>query len=239
MNPIILALDFNSVSTAQQMLSRIRPYIGMIKIGLELFTAHGKEALALGQEFHIPIFLDLKLHDIPHTVHRTISVLCEMLAPISGQHFVSIHTFGGIEMCKEAYLTSQNSNVEIVGITLLSSLDTSDLESFGFSDRRVGPKTIELAGLSLNLREDDMGLRTFVCAPPQLKLMRQYFGKELTLISPGIRADNSTDDHKRSASAAFALKNGADWLVIGRPITQAPDPIEAAQYYQNQVEKYR
>lgn len=242
-NPIILALDFDKLRDAYQTVHLVRPWIGMIKIGLELFTACGKESLQLAKEFQIPIFLDLKLHDVPSTVKKTTQVICEALAPYPGPHFLSVHTLGGQEMCYQAWDAAFTSNVEIAGITVLTSLDEKDLHSFGFRDRRVGVKTTDLAFLGSTCSEEHagtgMGLTTFVCAPNQLKLMRQHLGEEITLISPGIRVEGApTDDHKRSKPVSFALKNGATWLVIGKPITQSPDPQQAAQYFKEQADKY-
>jgi orotidine-5'-phosphate decarboxylase len=243
-NPIILALDFDKLRDAHQILHLVRPYIGMIKIGLELFTAYGQESLQLAKEFNIPIFLDLKLHDVPATVKKTVQVLCGMLAPYQGTHFVSIHTLGGREMCYQAWEAARGSNVELTGVTILTSLDEKDLAAFGFRDRRAGVKTTDLALLTApgnkQLIGPDIGkLESFVCAPNQLKLMREYLGEKATLISPGIRIEGaSVDDHKRSKSAGFALKNGATWLVIGRPITQSPDAQQAAQYFKEQADKY-
>lgn len=238
-NPIILALDFDKLRDAYQTVQLVRPWIGMIKIGLELFTACGRESLTLAKDFNIPVFLDLKLHDVPSTVKKTVQVVCEMLAPYQGPHFLSVHTFGGREMCHQAWEAARGSNVEIAGITILTSLDEDDLGSFGFRDRRVGVKTTDLALLGASCGGNVDGLHSFVCAPNQLKLMRQYLGDEVALISPGIRIDGApTDDHKRTKSVGFALRNGATWLVIGKPITQSPDPQQVAQYFKEQADKY-
>lgn len=237
-NPIILALDFDSLSDAEQMLSKVRPHIGMIKIGLELFIAYGKDTLALAQDYDIPVFLDLKLHDIPNTVGKTMSVLCKTLSPLSGKHFVSIHCFGGKEMCKQAILAAQSSNVIPTGVTLLTSLDSYDLGRFGFRDCRLGYKAVDLAAIGHSCLgiNPPVGLESFVCAPQQLKMVRNYLGDDATIITPGIRLNEAeSDDHKNVKSASFAMKNGATWLVIGRPITQASDPATAAEVFKTQA----
>ena len=229
-NPVILALDYSDLSEAHNILDKVRPYIGMAKIGLELFTTHGRDALQLAKEFQIPIFLDLKLHDIPKTVEKTVGAICEMLAPYNSNHFLSVHCFGGTDMLKQALKVSQGSNVQMVGITLLTSLDHPDLYKFGFSEGRPNVKTIDLAWLGRSCISDKPeGLTHFVCAPTSLKLMRKHFGDQITLITPGIRADgDDVHDHQRTATASAAIKDGANWIVVGRPITQSGAPAEMA-----------
>jgi orotidine-5'-phosphate decarboxylase len=235
-NPIMLALDYSDLSEAATMLGKVRQHIGMIKIGLELFTAHGKSALELGNMFNIPIFLDLKLFDVPTTVSRTTKVVCEQLAQCGGHHFLSVHAFGGKEMCQAASNAADSSNVSIVGITVLTSATERELGNLGFTDRRIGPRTVyaaELVG-----RMPAPYIDHFVCAPTQIALMKQHLGDKITLITPGIREDTTKlDDHKRTATVGVALKKGANWLVIGRPITQAADPVYAASVFADQAER--
>src|SRR5579885_1246230 len=131
-NPIILALDYSELDEARAILSKVRPNIGMIKIGLELFTAYGREALDLSKEFSVPVFLDLKLNDVPTTVAKTTEVVCSHLSRYPGEHFLSIHCNGGAEMCQAAYKVANGSNVTITGITVLTSLTESDFSEIGF-----------------------------------------------------------------------------------------------------------
>jgi orotidine-5'-phosphate decarboxylase len=231
-NPIILALDSSELTIVRELLVKVRPHIGMIKIGTELFTAHGREAIELSKQFSIPIFLDLKLHDIPTTVGKTVSVICDLLATCSGEHFLSIHCMGGSKMCQMALEAAQGSNVIIAGVTVLTSITKLDFSQMGFKDCRSGSRTISAVEMVL-----DQGMRTFICAPNQLKLMSSHF-KDITMITPGIRA-KSSDDHVRSKPISFALKNGATWVVIGRPITQALLPGEAALNFKKEVERYK
>ena len=225
-NPIILALDYDNLPQARQMVSLVRPYVGMLKIGLELFTACGKQSLELSRDYNIPLFLDFKLHDVPVTVNKTVQVLCHQLAPYHGMHFMSVHTLGGEEMCHQAWEATHGSNVEIVGITVLTSLGEKELGSFGFRDSRVGVRTTRLAKLGSKCNEEYIGngsggLTHFVCPPAQLKLVREHLGNDLALISPGIRLPEAeVDDHQRPATIGYALKSGATWVVIGRPITR-------------------
>jgi len=236
-NPIILALDYSDLSEATNMLSKVRQHIGMIKIGLELFTAHGRDALELGKHFNIPVFLDLKLFDIPTTISRTTKVVCEQLAQCGGHHFLSVHTFGGQEMCQAAMKAADSSNVSIVGITILTSMSERELGYLGFTDRRIGPRTVYAAELVGDTKSSPR-VEHFVCAPTQTQLMRQHLGDKVTLITPGIREDSTKlDEHKRTATVSGALKKGSNWLVIGRPITQAADPAYAASVFADQAER--
>lgn len=249
-NPIVLALDFNSINDAYEMLDKVRPFIGMIKIGLELYGQSGKDTLLLAKQFNIPIFLDLKLHDVPTTVARTTEVLCSHLSQCSGEHFLSIHASGGKEMCAAALTAAQGSNVQVAAVTTLTSMSDRDFESLGFRDSRSNIRTIDAAYVAadclnqqtrygVNRKPPFDGITNFICAPNQAPLMRQHFGTEVALITPGIRSEiEDSHDHARSKPASFALKNGATWLVIGRPITQAADPAASARYFQEQVYKF-
>jgi len=248
-NPIILALDYSDLHEARQMLDKVRPHIGMIKIGLELYTAYGREALELSSDFQIPVFLDLKLHDVPTTVRKTTAVVCSFLSKHPGEHILSIHCAGGREMCKAAIEAASSSNVSIAGVTVLTSLDDRDFHHIGFKDCRPGIRTVDAANVGYDCLHDGpqydaqgtriySGLTHFICAPNQVPLMKQHYENSI-LITPGIRADgDDTHDHERTKPASFALKNGASWIVIGRPITRASDPVIAAQYFEQQAKKY-
>jgi orotidine-5'-phosphate decarboxylase len=248
-NPIILALDYSNINQVEALLFKVRPHIGMVKIGLELWAACGKDALQMADYFKVPVFLDLKLHDVPTTVQKTTEVLCSLLAPLQGQHFLSIHCSGGNGMCKAAMEAAQGSNVTIAGVTLLTSVAEPELHKMGFKDCRPGVRTVDFADVGYDCMNDTAqydpagkrlynGIRHFICAPNQAKLMKEYFDDSI-LICPGIRADSDDDhDHARTKPAGFALKNGATWLVVGRPITQSSDPRAAAQYYEEQGKKY-
>jgi orotidine-5'-phosphate decarboxylase len=248
-NPIILALDFSELQEARTVLERVRPHIGMIKIGLELFTSHGREALELSSDYTIPIFLDLKLYDVPTTVAKTTSSVCSLLAQHPGPHFLSIHCLGGRDMCKAALEASMGSNVTIAGVTVLTSLTERDFSRLGYSDRRPGPRTIDSADIGIDCMNTQAqydaqnkriynGLTHFICAPNQVPLMKSHF-EDAILITPGIRAEgDETNDHARTKPAGFALKSGASWIVVGRPITKATDPRDAAFYFEQQAKKY-
>ena len=262
-NPVILALDYNNMSEADAMLSKVRPHIGMIKVGLELYTSVGKESFSLAKYYNIPIFLDLKLCDTPTTVRKTMEGLMGSLATLPGNHFISVHCFGGREMLQAAFEVAKGSNVKPVGITLLTSFGGDDLYDLGFTNRSIGIKTVGMTKLGMGcvdrgkasypaspptpwgpgspaiVGHPPIGLDTFVCAPAQCALLRKHFEDSITLISPGIRLDDmASNDHKNAKPASFALRTGANWLVVGRPITQAPDPRMMAQHFEKIAEKY-
>lgn len=248
-NPIILALDYANLNQVEALLFKVRPHIGMVKIGLELWASHGKDALKIADYFKVPVFLDLKLHDVPTTVGKTAEVICSMLAPLQGNHFLSIHCAGGPAMCKAAMEAASGSNVTIAGVTILTSVAEPELHKMGFKDCRPGVRTVDMADVAYDCMNDTPqydpggkrlynGIRHFICAPNQAKLMKEYY-EDAILITPGIRADSDDNhDHQRTKPAGFALKNGATWLVVGRPITQSSDPRAAAEYYEEQGKRY-
>lgn len=248
-NPIIVALDFADLQEARKVVERVRPHIGMIKIGLELFTAYGREALEMSSDYQIPVFLDLKLSDVPTTVSKTTSVVCSLLAKHPGPHFLSVHCLGGKDMCRAAMEASMGSNVSIAGVTVLTSLTERDFSRLGYTDRRPGIRTVDAADIGydclnkeaqydVNHKRVYNGMKHFICAPNQAPLMKSHY-EDAVLITPGIRAEgDNTNDHARTKPAGAALKGGATWLVVGRPITKATDPRDAALWFEQQAKKY-
>jgi orotidine-5'-phosphate decarboxylase len=248
-NPIILALDYSDLNEAAQMLGKVRPHIGMVKIGLELFTANGRNAIDMAGSFNIPIFLDIKLNDVPTTVAKTTDVVCSLLGSIAGEHLLSVHCNGGATMCREAMKAAHGSNVTIAGVTVLTSLEYNDFRDMGFGNKQPGDRTVVSADIGYDCLNEDVvynttgarvynGLRHFICAPNQIPLMKKYF-EDAHLITPGIRSSSEeANDHQRTKPIGFALSNGATWVVIGRPITKASDPVIAAQYFEQQAKKY-
>jgi len=234
MSPIILALDFARIDDADAMLAKVRPHIGMMKVGLEMFTAHGWDCLALAKQYDLPVFLDLKLYDIPTTVAKTTDVVCAKLAPLKGEHFLSVHCMGTTPMCKASFDVAQGSNVKVAGITLLTSFNWQDLRQLGYSDSRVNIQTVDIAKVGRSA-----GLEHFVCAPTNAALMKKHYGDKATLITPGIRLPGDVvHDHKNTADVSQAMKSGASWLVVGRPITNAVDPTEAARQFAEVAERH-
>lgn len=221
--PVAFALDFARLDEAREAARRVAPAVGMLKIGLELFVEAGPEALALGRELDRPVFLDLKLHDIPETVERAVSRAARL-----GARALTVHASGGRTMLRRAVARAkQEGDLAICAVTVLTSLDASDLGDLGFgsSPSEVGPRLARLAW--------EEGVRWFVCAPAEVQALRAALGPDATLVTPGVRPTTTgataPDDQKRTATPAAAIANGADWLVVGRPIRDASDPRAAAE----------
>ncbi len=192
----------------------------MLKVGLELFIAEGGAAVREAKKTH-PVFLDLKLHDIPQTVERAVSRAADL-----GASIVTVHASGGREMLARAAHVGRDRGLDVAAVTVLTSLDDSDLKAAGV-DASVGVHALRLARVAF-----DAGVRAFVCSPQEAAAMRKELGREGVLITPGVRATRNPaenkDDQKRVATAHDAIDSGADYVVVGRPIRDAADPVAAA-----------
>lgn len=224
-NPIICALDTTNIPQALKLADSVAPYVGAIKLGLEFFVAHGAVGVRVFESLGIPVFLDLKFHDIPNTVAKAI----EATAGID-TFMTTVHTSGGRAMLHRAIEASMRvaevtgkARPYIIGVTALTSMDQDDLSMTGIRDS-VDTHVKRLADLAQSAHLDGV-----VCSPYEISMLRRECGDEFLLVVPGIRPEgSSSDDQKRIMTPAEALDRGADYLVIGRPITQAPDPAEAA-----------
>lgn len=225
-NPIICAVDASDADEASIIASRVRPHVGAVKLGLEFFTANGAAGVAYITRLGIPVFLDLKFHDIPNTVAKAIAATAGM-----NMFMMTVHTSGGQAMLKAAIDASdrvaQVTGKErplVIGVTLLTSLDQDDISILGFRET-LQDQVLRLADLA-----QSAGLDGVVCSPFEIAPIRKACGSDLKLIVPGIRPEGSiADDQKRILTPKEALKRGADYLVIGRPITGAADQAEAAK----------
>ena len=225
-NPIICALDTQEVDAASEIAEQVRPHVGAVKLGLEFFTANGAVGVSRITKLGIPVFLDLKFHDIPNTVARSIAATAGL-----NTFMLTVHTNGGINMLKAAIDASdrvaQITGKErplVVGVTLLTSLDQDDISLLGFKDN-VNDQVLRLADLA-----QSAGLDGVVCSPFEIGMLRRTMGGDLKLVVPGIRMEGSdTHDQKRTMTPREALQKGADFLVIGRPITEARNCAEAAK----------
>ncbi|MEC9392829.1 MAG: orotidine-5'-phosphate decarboxylase [Pseudomonadota bacterium] len=217
LNPIILAVDTKSDLEAYEISQEVSGYVGAIKLGLEYFNTYGPEGIRKIQEIGIPIFLDLKLHDIPMTVRKTIETLSDINPAI-----INVHAFGGQQMMKYALdgLGPKSRKISLVAVTVLTSLNEDDMAILGI-DYPVKDLVQNLAKLT-----KDSGLAGVVCSAEEIALVRKICGKEFMIIVPGIRPEGSQkDDQKRVMTPKQAISLGADYLVIGRPITQSKDPL--------------
>jgi orotidine-5'-phosphate decarboxylase len=207
----------------------VRDAVGMLKVGLELFVAEGPRAVAIGQETARPILLDLKLCDIPQTVERAVA-----RASVLGVRMLTVHASGGPAMLARAVERARKEGgaLEIVAVTVLTSFDERDLAAVGVAGNMAG-QVERLARMAYG-----EGVRSFVCSPHEAALLRATLGPEATLITPGVRAGGEvTDDQKRTMSAAEAVAAGARWVVVGRPIRDAPDPLAVARAIAREIDE--
>jgi orotidine-5'-phosphate decarboxylase len=213
---IAVALDVATLDEARALARRLEGQVGWFKVGLELFVAHGPSAVS-AIAAHGPVFLDLKLHDIPTTVARAVASAARLDVGL-----LTIHTSGGTAMMCAAREAAGDA-LRLLGVTVLTSTSDAELAALGLgpAERQV-PRLASLA--------TDAGIDGLVCAPTDLASVRAAVGERALLVTPGIRAVEATsDDHARSLSAPEAIAAGADLLVVGRPITRAPDPVEAVE----------
>lgn len=190
-----------------------------VKVGKELFTSAGPSVVDRLVEHGFDVFLDLKFHDIPNTVARAVARAAEL-----GVWMVNVHALGGQAMLTAAreVLAKYPSPPLLVAVTILTSLDTDDLQVLGFHG------TVTDSVLRLGRLAQACGVDGLVCSPQEIAPLRHALGHSLQLVTPGIRLTGGTlDDQKRTLTPAAALQLGANYLVIGRPITAAPDPLQA------------
>ncbi|HEY1720087.1 MAG TPA: orotidine-5'-phosphate decarboxylase [Magnetospirillaceae bacterium] len=224
-NPIFCALDTTDVEKATHLAGALHGAVGGIKLGLEFFTAHGPEGIRRVAGA-MPLFLDLKLHDIPNTVAGAVRAI----APL-GAAMTTIHASGGVAMmkaaaeaAKEAAAQSGGKRPALLGVTILTSIDEAALAHIGIN----GP--VNAAAQRLAAMAQESGLDGAVCSPLEVVTLRKLCGPDFKLVVPGIRpAGSATDDQARIMAPKQALDAGADVLVIGRPITGAADPAAAAR----------
>jgi orotidine-5'-phosphate decarboxylase len=226
---VIFALDVPTLEKARAAAMAVREGVGMLKVGLELFIEAGPRAVALGSEAGLPVFLDLKLHDIPETVDRAVA-----RASALGVRMLTVHASGGPAMLARAAerARKEGAGLEVLAVTVLTSLDTRDLEALGVGGD-VRSHAERLARMAW-----EQGVRGFVCSPHEAALLRRALGPEATLVTPGIRSsgDAGKDDQKRTMSAAEAIAAGASWVVVGRPIRDAANPLAAARAITAEIE---
>ena len=233
MNPILVALDVDSADKALALATTLRGEVGGFKIGKQLFTAVGpsivRDITALGEH----VFLDLKFHDIPNTVAGAVSS-----AVATGAWMVNVHCSGGSKMMRaaaEAAATTADTlgrpRPLVIGVTVLTSMDEAALAEVGTS-RPVMDQVVHLATLA-----KAAGLDGVVASPLETAAIRAACGRDFAIVTPGIRAaaDVGKDDQARTMSAPEAVNAGATYLVIGRPITGAPDPQAAARAIRAQL----
>jgi orotidine-5'-phosphate decarboxylase len=216
-NPVFVAIDTPGLRRATELAQALRGSVGGVKLGLEFFCANGPEGVARIAEIGIPLFLDLKLHDIPNTVAGAMRSLAPLLPAI-----VTVHAAGGRAML-EAAKAAAGHNTKVVAVTVLTSLDQSDLRSIGVDDA-PHDQVQRLAALAR-----DSGLDGIVCSGAEVKAAHSAWTDGFFVV-PGVRPEGSAvGDQKRVVTPGAAVADGASILVIGRPITEAADPAAAAR----------
>lgn len=214
---IIVALDFPDLAAAKALVDRLDPTQCRVKVGKEMFTRFGPAFVSYLVERDFDVFLDLKFHDIPHTVHQACRAAAEL-----GVWMLNVHASGGEAMlaaAREAINASTHQPL-LIAVTLLTSLQQSDITALGWAGE---PRDVVRR---LALLAQQAGCDGVVCSPQEAALLRTTCGDDFCLVTPGIRpAGSAVDDQKRTMTPAEALHAGANYLVIGRPITQAADPL--------------
>ena len=220
-NPVYVAIDTTDLEYARSLAGRVRPHVGGLKLGLEFFSAHGPDGVRAFSDIGMPVFLDLKFHDIPNTVAGAVRAAASL-----GVDILNVHAAGGPAMMKAALEAARgvNPRAKVIAVTVLTSLNDSDLLAVGQTPSS-GEQVLRLAQLAKSC-----GLDGVVCSAHEIAALRAALGPDFLLVVPGIRpAGSAQGDQRRVMGPAEAHKAGADILVIGRPITGAPDPAIAAR----------
>ncbi|MBN4073784.1 MAG: orotidine-5'-phosphate decarboxylase [Gammaproteobacteria bacterium] len=218
---VVVALDFASEVAANTFVDKIDPSLCRVKVGKELFTAAGPDFVRSLVKRGFDVFLDLKYHDIPNTTAAACCAAADL-----GVWMINVHAFGGSRMLEAASnaLAKRSTRPLLIGVTVLTSMDSSDLKEIGISGE-LKDTAFRLAQLSV-----DCGLEGVVCSAQEASELRAMYGAEFRLVCPGIRPTGSAgDDQRRVVTPAEAVLAGASDLVIGRPVTQAEHPIAVLQ----------
>lgn len=224
---IVIALDFDNLDIAKKLVDDLNDAI-FFKVGLLPFLKFGNEIISYLKSKDKKLFLDLKFKDIPNTVYWAVKSSLKY-----SPDFLTIHLTGGAEMIKKSVEASKTkNNLTILGVTILTSLSRNDLIDIGV-ELSVEDTVLKLCELGLK-----NGLKSFVCSPLEIESIRKRFGKDITLVTPGIRPDwSEKGDQKRVFTPKMAIQKGADFLVIGRPITQNRNPSKTFKLILQEIEK--
>jgi orotidine-5'-phosphate decarboxylase len=225
-NPIIVALDVSTAEAALKLVEQLAPVVGGFKIGSELFTSAGPGIVHRVRERGALVFLDLKFHDIPNTVAKSVAAAVQL-----DVQMLTVHTSGGLEMLKAAEQSAEESAWRagrtpplVLGVTVLTSLDAGSLKDIGL-DANVDYQVRRLATVAVRA-----GLRGLVCSPLEVAKLRPAIPPNMQLVTPGVRTGaEKADDQKRTLTPREAIAAGSSWLVIGRPIYAAENPRAAAE----------
>ncbi|MGB2578689.1 orotidine-5'-phosphate decarboxylase [Elusimicrobium simillimum] len=227
---IIVALDVETEARALALVKKLKGKVGVFKVGKELFTACGPSIIKKIHKLGGKVFLDLKFHDIPNTVAKAVAQATKL-----GVYMMTIHTSGGTEMMQAAATAAKENSKKgktpiVLGVTILTSLDDKELKKLGFKDG-AEKMVVKLAKMA-----KEAGLGGIVSSPKEVKKLRKALGPGVALVTPGIRPLWSVaGDQKRIMTPKGAIKAGADYMVIGRPITGHKNPVEAAELIAKEI----
>ncbi|WP_423186445.1 orotidine-5'-phosphate decarboxylase [Alishewanella sp. d11] len=218
--PIVVALDYENQADALNLVSQLDPSLCRLKVGKEMFTHFGPQFVTALQQRQFDVFLDLKFHDIPNTVAKAVKAAADL-----GVWMVNVHASGGSRMmiaAKEALIPFGEHKPKLIAVTVLTSMEQTDLIELGIN-LTPAEQVIRLATLTAKA-----GLDGVVCSAQEAEQLKKQFGQDFALITPGIRPANSAaDDQRRVMTPKAAQQAGVDYMVIGRPITKAEDPLAA------------
>lgn len=226
-SPFIIAFDCDSMEAATALADRLDPQLCRAKVGKELFTACGMQVVSMLHDRGYDVFLDLKFHDIPNTVAKAVAVAAK-----AGVWMVNVHASGGEKMMSAARQAVDDSGSQtlLIAVTVLTSMDSADLAMLGLS-RTIDEQVAALAAKAQQLKLDGV-----VCSAREADMLRKNLGSNFVLVTPGIRPEGSAlDDQSRTLTPAQALSAGSDYLVVGRPVTRADDPLAALQALVSQL----
>lgn len=223
---LIIALDVDAKEKAMAIVKALKSDVKIFKVGSELFTSCGPEIVREVKKNGCEVFLDLKFHDIPNTAARAAAAVSRL-----GVFMLNVHALGGIDMMKKAAEAARDearrakqNQPKIIAVTILTSMDENSLEEIGINDN-METQVLRLARIS-----KDAGLDGVVASPSEVKIIRRDFGRDFLIVTPGVRSsDAAANDQKRVATPKETVDNGADFIVVGRPIIEAPDPLLAVK----------
>ncbi len=224
MNRLIVSLDIDNLDKAIELIDILSPKIEIFKVGIAPFTGFGNQLLDKLRSLNKKVFLDLKFHDIPNTVKNATKAAAQ-----KGVYMMSFHCLGGLRMLQAAVAGVKESKVQemplLLGVTVLTSMITEEMQNVELGTI-LQDKVIALAELARNA-----GLSGVIASPQEVKIIKEKMGRDFTVVTPGIRSAEtavSTDDQRRTLTAREAITEGADYIVVGRPIIQADDPLTTA-----------
>jgi orotidine-5'-phosphate decarboxylase len=227
-NPLIIALDVDSAEQALKLIAEIGPAADFYKVGMELYAAGGMDLVKQVSAFGKKVFLDLKLYDIGETVKRATRIICQS----GGVQLLTVH--GSSSVMKAAVEGRGDAATRLLAVTVLTSFDQSDLADLGY--------TVALSDLvALRVRKAmESGIDGIVCSPLEVARVREIGGPNLTLVTPGVRSVGATQgDQKRVATPAEAIRDGADYLVMGRQVTRSENPRKACEEILDEIGETR